>query len=140
MKYVTKSLYNISNEQQSFELIIIEHNNTGARLLEQECFQTFGFYRKRNSQKFSACVSDYKRPPGKIVLIMPTKLAHRLAPRLGNTSFMGFLGEQIKQIGSIKISCWQRSVKEIRFDYTKKEISYAPENDNYVKSKVIRSE
>ncbi|KAL4144169.1 hypothetical protein QTP88_006395 [Uroleucon formosanum] len=89
---------------------------------------------------FSACVSDYKRPPGKIVLIMPTKLAHRLAPRLGNTSFMGFLSEQIKQIGPIKISCWQISVKEIRFDYTKKEISYALENDNYVKSKVILSE
>jgi hypothetical protein len=63
-----------------------------------------------------------------------------IGAKLGNTSFMSFLSEQIKQIGPIKISCWQRSVKEIRFDYTKKEISYALENDNYVKSKVIRSE
>lgn len=82
MKNAIKPLYNISNEWQSSELIIIEHNNTGARLPEKKYFKTFGFPRKRNSQKFSACVSDYKRPPGTIALIMPTKLAHRLAPSL----------------------------------------------------------
>lgn len=118
------------------ELIIIEHNNTGARLLMQECFKTFGFPRKCNSQKFCSRVSDYKRPPGKNRL----NNANEIGTPVGNTSFMSFLGEQIKQIGPIKISCWQRSVKEIRFDYTKKEISYALDNDNYVKSKVIRSE
>lgn len=71
---------------------------------------------------------------------MPAELAHRLALKFVNTSFMSFLGEQIKQVGPIKISRWQRSAaKEIRFDYTKKEISYALQKDNYVKSKVIRS-
>jgi hypothetical protein len=74
---------------------------------------------------------------------MPTKLAHRLAPRVGNTSFLSFLGEQIKQVEPIKISCWQRSSKEIQFDYTQKKknkISNAlQKEDNYVKSKVIRS-
>lgn len=52
---------------------------------------------------------------------------------------MSFLSEQIKQVGPIKISCWQRSAKKSDLIIQKNEISNALKEDNYVKSKVIRS-